>query len=62
METENIQDQVERALENAIESLDLIATDERLDRHLRDVQEQCKKALVNLRGYGHESPKENWQN
>lgn len=61
METENVQDLVERALETAIETLDLVATDERLDRRLREAQEVCNRALQELRGYGHEVPKENWQ-
>jgi len=62
METENVQDLIERALENAIESLDLMATDDNLNQRLRETQEQCNKALVELRGYGHKAPKEPWQN
>ncbi|MBI1291782.1 hypothetical protein GC173_11145 [bacterium] len=62
METENVQDLVERALENAIESLDLMATDDNLNRRLRETQEQCNKALVELRGYGHDVRPENWDN
>lgn len=62
METENVHDLVEKALEQAIESLDLIATDETLDRRLRETQAICNHALEELRGYGHESLREEWQN
>ncbi len=62
METENVQDLVESALENAIETLDLVATDPELDRRFRDAQEICNRALMELRGYGHHVSKEDWQN
>lgn len=60
METENIQDIVEAALENAIESLDLVATDRNLDRRLREAQDLCNRALVELRGFGHQTPPDDW--
>ncbi len=62
METESIQDIVEKALEQAIESLDIVATDETLDRHLKETQDMCNRALIELRGYGHELPTEDWNN
>ena len=62
METENVQDLIERALESAIESLDLIATDENLDRRLRDTQAMCNHALTELRGYGFHTERDEWKN
>ena len=62
METTRVQDLIEQALENAIDTLDLIATDEALDRRLREAQERCNKALIELRGYGHEAEKDPWLN
>lgn len=61
MNGENVQDLIERALESAIEGLDIIATDPTLDRHLRETQALCNQALMELRGYGHEAEKEEWQ-
>jgi len=52
---------VESALEAAIEALSIIATDEKLDRRLLEVQKQCNAALEELRGYPHELPKEEWR-
>jgi hypothetical protein len=62
MDTEKVQDLIEKALENAIESLDLMATDDNLNRRLRETQEQCNKALQELRGYGHEITRDPWEN
>lgn len=61
METENVQDIVEQALENAIEALDLISTDEQLDGRLREAQRLCNDALFELRGYGHDLTQEDWK-
>ena len=61
METENVQDLVELALENAIEALNLIATDRQLDAHLRQTQRLCNDALLELRGYGYDAAREEWQ-
>ena len=61
METENVHELIERALESAIESLDVIANDEELDQKFRQTQELCNRALEELRGYGHELDKEEWQ-
>lgn len=61
MPTENVQDLVEFALERAIASLDLIATDPKLDRELRETQHICNRALTELRGFGYEVPREEWQ-
>ncbi len=60
MEQANVQELVEEALENAIEALDLVATDKTLDRRLREVQDHCNRALVELRGYGHDVASEGW--
>jgi len=62
METENVQDLVELALENAIQSLDMIATDKDLDERLREAQKLCNDALLELRGYGYDLTREDWQN
>lgn len=62
METENVQDLVELALENAIQSLDMIATDKDLDQRLREAQRLCNDALFELRGYGYDLAREDWQN
>ncbi len=61
MNGENVQDLIERALESAIESLDVVATDPALDKHLRETQALCNHALYELRGFGHEAEKEEWQ-
>ena len=61
METENVQDIIEQALEMAINTLDLLATDDNLNKRLRETQDACNRALVELRGYGHEAPREDWQ-
>ncbi|CAN5430424.1 hypothetical protein BH09SUM1_BH09SUM1_04480 [soil metagenome] len=61
METQSVQEMVELALENAIDSLDLIATDDNLNTRLRETQEQCNAALIQLRGYGYEAAREEWQ-
>lgn len=61
METESTQELIERALEMAIESLDLIATDDNLNNRLRETQEVCNRALEDLRGYGFEIAREDWQ-
>lgn len=61
METENVQDIVEKALENAIEALNLIATDEQLDGRLREAQRRCNDALYELRGYGYDLAQEDWK-
>lgn len=61
MPTENVQDLVELALERAMDSLDLVATDKALDRELRNTQHLCNQALIELRGYGYEVPREEWQ-
>ncbi len=61
METGNVQELVETALERAIESLDVIATDEKLDQELRETQAMCNHALEELRGYGHELTQEEWK-
>ncbi len=61
MKERSIQETVENALESAIEALNLIATDDKLDAHLREVQKRCNDALEELRGYPHELPKEEWQ-
>lgn len=62
METQRVQDLVEQALENAIDTLDLLATDDGLDRRLREAQDNCNRALIELRGYGHEPEKDEWKN
>ena len=62
MEPRDVHELVEFALERAIESLDVIATDKRLDQELRETQNICNHALFELRGYGHEVEKEEWQN
>lgn len=61
MRNQPVQETVEAALEAAVEALSVIALDEKLDQHLRDVQKQCNTALEELRGYPHEVPKEEWQ-
>ncbi|HMX62577.1 MAG TPA: hypothetical protein PKD58_05885 [Candidatus Sumerlaeota bacterium] len=61
MEPLNTQDLIEKALESSIESLDLIANDENLNKRLRATQELCQAALMELRGYGHEIKREEWQ-
>lgn len=61
MDPKDTQDLVELALERAIESMDVIATEPTLDRYLRETQDLCNAALVELRGYGFEKPKEEWQ-
>lgn len=61
MSTNNVQDTVERALEMAIETLDIIATDNDLDRRFRDTQDYCNQALIDLRGYGHEIVHDDWK-
>ncbi|MDX2175274.1 MAG: hypothetical protein SF028_02280 [Candidatus Sumerlaeia bacterium] len=61
MQKRHTQELVETALEAAVEALDLVATDDRLDARLREVQGLCNKALEELRGYPHEVPKEDWQ-
>lgn len=58
---EHTQDLIERALEQSIEALDLIATDDKLNEHLRATQELCHRALIELRGFGHDLKKEEWQ-
>ncbi len=60
METDNTQDLLERALENAIETLDLVAIDPTLDRRFREAQKMCNQALIELRGFGHETQSEEW--
>lgn len=61
METENTQELLEKALEEAIETLELIATDDNLNHRLRETQELCNRALTELRGFGHDSKREDWQ-
>ena len=61
METESVQDLVEQALENAIDTLNLLTSDKRLDARLVEAQRLCNNALVELRGYGHSAPREEWQ-
>ncbi|MCC6547236.1 hypothetical protein IT570_08715 [Candidatus Sumerlaeota bacterium] len=61
MDPLNTQDLIEKALESSIESLDLIANDENLNKRLRATQELCQAALMELRGYGHEIKREEWQ-
>jgi hypothetical protein len=39
----------------------LLATDDNLNRRLRETQDQCNKALIELRGFGHEISREDWQ-
>lgn len=61
MKKPTVQETVENALESAIEALNIIATDDKLDAHLRDVQQRCNAALEELRGFPHELPREEWQ-
>ena len=61
MRKPSVQESVETALESAIEALNVIATDDKLDTHLREVQKRCNDALEELRGFPHELPREEWQ-
>jgi hypothetical protein len=61
MDPTNTQDLIEKALESSIEAMDLLATDDNLNKRLREAQEICQAALMELRGYGHEVKREEWQ-